>query len=117
MKKLNDEPPMAKRIVCVVGTVCSLVSICGGNANAEKEKSLPSTEVRKSFVRDCARRGVERGDDTDYVNRFRSCSFDVLANGMTLAEYMEVESAAGARNLEQLPRLQRLLPKLRQCKK
>jgi hypothetical protein len=74
-------------------------------------------DVRKSFVSDCVSKGLAKADDPDKTYRFCTCTFDTLATNLTLAEYLEIERAdREGKNPQSLPQMQRVLPKLQQCK-
>lgn len=81
-------------------------------------QETPAADLRLSYLKGCVSRGLQRGDDPNYVNRFCNCSFDVLANGLTVAEYIELERASQQRiapsNIQAVAALQ---PKLSECKR
>jgi hypothetical protein len=105
---------MLRSLICAVAAMCGLTSLCINEANAEKRQSWASTEMRETFIRDCTRRGSERGNQT--AHRLCSCSFDVLENGMTLAEYKELEASIRSGKPDELPQMRRIMPKLKACK-
>ncbi|MYM41357.1 hypothetical protein GTP27_18735 [Pseudoduganella sp. CY13W] len=73
---------------------------------------------RKQFVNGCVSRAIQRNEDAASAASFCSCSFDVLANELSHAEFMEFErTIADQRNPEVLPAIARARPKLEQCKK
>jgi len=72
---------------------------------------------RADFLTGCIRRGLERGDDPDYVNKFCKCSWEVQSTNMTYEEYKEMkELAMKGKKPEEIPQLMRIWDKLQQCK-
>jgi ankyrin repeat protein len=73
---------------------------------------------RLDFLDSCIGRGLQRGDDPDYVKRFCNCSWEVISAGMTLGEFREMDrvSRQGKRP-QDLPQLRRILKQLEDCKK
>lgn len=74
------------------------------------------SDVRQTFISDCITRGSAKGDDR--AKEFCTCTFNVLEDRLTLAEYREVERhVADQRPAEKLPQMQRVMPALSACKK
>jgi hypothetical protein len=87
----------------------------GCPAWSQQQESAPASEVRRLFIRDCIGRGLDYEDSDAYY--FCTCAFDVLANGMTLNEYLEMERAERAgRDPVSLPQVHRLVAGLEACK-
>jgi hypothetical protein len=98
-----------KRAFLLALALCSVGSFAADKFDAQ--------DVRKSFVADCSIRGISRGDDPQKVTSFCACSFEVIANGMTVAEYLDMDRAVKEkRPAEQLPQLTRVRAKMEQCK-
>lgn len=87
--------------------------------HGNRDAGLSSAQAqRKQFINGCVSRAIQRNDDAASAAGFCGCSFDVLANELSHAEYMELEKAmADQRNPDTLPAIARVRPKLEQCKK
>jgi hypothetical protein len=79
-----------------------------GQLQAQQPAMNAEDETRGLFIRDCVSRG-STGGDTVQTQRFCACAFDVVADGMTLREFLQLEAAGREkRDVEVLPQFLRL---------
>ena len=77
----------------------------------------PAQELKKNLVSSCVSRGLQRGDNPDAVYVFCSCTWEVLSNNLTVAEYVQLDTLSTTKNTPaSLPFWTRLQPKLQACK-
>lgn len=81
-----------------------------------KNSTFPEKE-RSDFLNGCIQRGLQRGDDPDYVRNFCNCSWEVQSTHMTYEEYIEmIHMAKEGKNPAEIPQLRRIWDKLQGCK-
>lgn len=73
-------------------------------------------QMRTMFVSECVGNAGPDGD-VSRARRFCACAFDVVSNGMTLREFIEMESAdrASRERIEAMPQYSRIKPALQHC--
>lgn len=77
----------------------------------------PAQELEKNLVDGCEARGLQRKDDQAAVRAFCKCSWEVLANNLTVAEYVQMDALSVSRNSPStLSFWGRIQPKLQSCK-
>lgn len=76
-------------------------------------------QMRTMFVSECVGNAGPDDDDAARARRFCACAFDVVSNGMTLREFIEMESAghASRESIEAMPQYGRIKPALQHCKR
>lgn len=83
--------------------------------------SLASAQARdasKYFTDECIAGAVRKEESPNYAKRACLCMFEVLARGMTLAEYIEFENLhASGRAPYSHPAAVRLRPQIQQCRR
>jgi len=102
------------KIAFLILLINAFVSICLCNDTAASE--FPEKE-RHDFLTGCIQRGLQRGDNQDYVEKFCKCSWEVQCNNMTYEEYVEMTHLIKqGKNPEEIPQLMRIWDKLNGCK-
>lgn len=74
--------------------------------------------IKSDIYGGCISRGISRGESPDAVSVFCSCTWDVLSNNLTLAEYIKItETIESNRDPSVLPFWKSIEPKLEVCHK
>jgi len=102
------------KIVFIILLMNAFVSV--GLCKDPTVSEFPEKE-RNDFLTGCIQRGLQRGDDPDYVDKFCKCSWEVQCTNMTYEEYVEMKRLAKqGKKPEEIPQLMRIWDKLHGCK-
>jgi len=72
------------------------------------EEPSPAQQLRKHFVNGCVARAIQRDDDASEATRFCSCAFNVMAAGLSVRDYIEVDKPSEDRRpVASVPAVQR----------
>ena len=84
--------------------------------HAETREAPPASDFRNAFIAQCISQGGSNAD-ADVARRSCGCAFDVVARGMTLQEFIDMDGAGRhGVNLERFPQFTRIKTELEACK-
>lgn len=95
-----------------LASILVLFAFCG-----QAFAGSPAQELQTTLVNSCVSRGLQRGDDADGVYAFCSCTWEVLSQNLTVAEYVQLDSISTLNgDLTKAAFWNRIKPKLQSCK-